>query len=119
MSLLNLIILLLLTSTAAHCPDPSWIVDDDRIDGVVSKEGQPLKHARVQLSSPMHEYHTMTDDKGEFLIEGVAVGKYLFVVKGWGKAHLDVRGWHRGAINRPVLLFNTIRRCLNLGLVAK
>jgi hypothetical protein len=115
----KLVALLLLTSfAAAHCPEPSWVVDDDRIGGVVLKEGQPLKHAMVQLSSPVQEYSAITDEKGAFLIRGVAVGKYSFAVKGWGEAHLEVRGWHRGAINRPVLLFSSTRRCLLLTLVA-
>jgi hypothetical protein len=110
--------LLLLSFTGVHCPDPSWIVDDDRIDGIVEREGQPLKHARVQLSSSVQEYHAITDEKGAFLIRDVAVGKYSFVIKGWGEAQLDIRGWHRGAINRPVLLFLSMRRCLLLTVIA-
>jgi hypothetical protein len=113
------IVLLLLTSfAAARCPEPTWVVDDDRIDGFVSEEGKPLKHAKVHLSSPAQEYSAITDEKGAFLIRGVAVGKYSFAVKGWGEAHLEVRGWHRGAINRPVLLFSSMRRCLLLTMVA-
>jgi hypothetical protein len=23
------------------------------------------------------------------------------VVKGWGEAHMQVKGWHRGGINKP------------------
>jgi carboxypeptidase family protein len=115
----NVIVLLLLTSfAAARCPAPSWIVDDDRIDGIVSKDGQPLKHATVQLFSPAQQYSAITDEKGAFLIRGIAVGKYSFAVKGWGEAYLDVRGWHRGALNRPVLLFSSMRRCLLLTVVA-
>jgi hypothetical protein len=117
----KLVIFLLLTSFgafAARCPDPSWVVDDDRIDAVISNEGQPLKHAKVQLSSPTQQYSAVTDKKGAFLIPKVAVGNYSFAVKGWGEAHLEVKGWHRGGINRPVLLFNSIRRCLLLMLVS-
>jgi len=115
----RLIALLLLTSfAAASCPEPSWVVDDDRIAGVVSKEGQPVKLATVQLSSSSEEYSVITDEKGAFLIPSVAVGKYSFAVKGWGEAHLEVRGWHRGTINRPVLLFSSMKRCLLLTLVA-
>jgi hypothetical protein len=115
----KLVVLLLLTSfAAAHCPEPSWVVDDDRIDGVVSKEGQPLKRAMVELSSPAQKYSAITDEKGAFLIRGVAVGKYSFTVTGWGEARLEFRGWHRGAINRPVLLFSSMRRCLLLTFVA-
>jgi hypothetical protein len=78
----RLIVLLLLTSFAAtHCAEPSWVVEDDRIDGLVSKEGQALTHAMVQLSSPPQEYSAITDEKGAFLIRGVAVGKYSFAVK--------------------------------------
>jgi hypothetical protein len=115
----RLIVLLLLTSfAAANCPEPSWVVYDDRIAGVISKEGQPLKHATVQLSSSAQEYSAITDEKGAFLIRNVAVGKYSFAVKGWGEAHLEVRGWHRGTINRPVLLFSSMKRCQLLTLVA-
>jgi len=116
----KLLILLLLASFAAavRCPDPSWVIDDDRIDGVVSKEGQPLKHVKVQLSSPTQQYSAVTDEKGAFLIARVAVGNYSFTVKGWGEAHVDVRGWHRGGVNRPVLLFNSTRGCLLITLVA-
>jgi hypothetical protein len=110
-------LLLILTSfAAARCPEPnpSWVVDDDRIDGVVSIEGRPVKHAKVQLSSPTQDYSAITDGEGGFLIPNVAVGSYSFVIKGWGEAHLQVKGWHRGGINRPVLLFNSIKRCLLL-----
>jgi hypothetical protein len=114
-------LLLNLTSFAAvRCPEPnpSWVVDDDRVDGVVSTEGRPLKHAEVQLFDPTQDYGAITDAEGAFLIPNVAVGSYSFVVKGWGKAHLEVRGWHRGKINRPVLLFNSTKRCLLLTLVS-
>lgn len=114
-------LLLILTSfAAARCPDsnPSWVVDDDRVDGVVSIEGQPLKLAEVQLFSATQNYSAITDAEGAFLIRRVAVGSYSFVVKGWGKAHLDVRGWHRGEINRPILLFNSTNGCLLLILVS-
>jgi hypothetical protein len=114
--------LLALTSVAAaRCPDltPSWVVDDDRINGVISVDGRPLKEAKIQLSSLTAHYTAVTDGEGAFLIPNVAVGSYSFVVKGWGKAHLQVKGWHRGGINRPVLLFNSIKQqCLLLTMVS-
>ena len=114
-------LLLVLTSVAAaRCPEPnpSWVVDDDRIAGVISVEGRPLKKAKIQLSSPTAHYIVVTDGEGVFLIPNVADGNYSFAVKGWGEAHLQVKGWHRGGINRPALLFNSIRRCLLLTLVS-
>jgi hypothetical protein len=115
----RLAVLVLLTSFGvAYCHEPSWVVDDDRIVGVVSRDGQPLKHSAVQLSSGVQGDSAITDEKGAFLIRDVAIGKYSFAVKGWGEANLEIRGWHRGAINRPVLLFPSMRRCLLLTLVA-
>ena len=114
-------LLLVLTSVAAAwCsePNPSWVVDDDRIAGVISVEGRPLKKAKIQLSSPTAHYIVVSDGEGVFLIPNVPDGNYSFVVKGWGEAHLQVKGWHRGGINRPALLFNSIRRCLLLTLVS-
>jgi hypothetical protein len=120
MNVICCLLLILTPFAAARCPqpNPSWVLDDDRVDGVVSTEGRPLKHAEVQLFSPTQDYRAITDAEGAFLIANVAVGSYSFVVKGWGKAHLEVRGWHRGEINRPVLLFNSTKRCLLLTLVS-
>ena len=99
---------ILMYFAAVRCaePNPAWIVDDDRIDGVLSVEGRPLEHAEVKLSSSSQQYRAMTDTRGAFLIPNVAVGSYSFRVQGWGEAHLEVKGWHRGAINRPVLFFS-------------
>src|SRR5262249_28139554 len=104
-------LLVLAPVAAARCPEPnpSWIVEDDRIDGVVSIEGRPLKHARIELSSPTSHYGAVTDGTGAFLIQNVGIGTYSFTVHGWGKAYIEVRGWQRGGINRPVLLFNSTR----------
>jgi len=62
-----------ISDPAARCPEPnpSWVVDDDRIDGVVSVEGQPLKHEKIQLSSSTSHYSAVTDGKGAFLIPNV------------------------------------------------
>jgi hypothetical protein len=114
-------LLFVLTSVAAaRCPklNPSWVVDDDRIAGVISVDGRPLKEAKIQLSSPTAHYIAVTDGEGVFLIPNVAVGRYSFVVKGWGEAHLQVKGWHRGGINRPALLFNSIKQCPLLTVVS-
>ena len=113
-------LILVLASVAAACPEPnpSWVVDDDGIDGVVSVEGRPLKQAKIQLSSPTAHYSAVTDAEGAFLIPNLALGSYSFVVKGWGEAHIQIKGWHRGAINRPMLLCNSIKRCLLMTLVS-
>lgn len=120
MKFVSCLLLVLASVAAAQCPEPnpSWVVDDDRIDGVVSVEGQPLKLAKIQLLSPTAHYSSVTDVKGAFLIPNVALGSYSFVVKGWGEAHIQIKGWHRGRINRPVLLFNSIKKCLLLTLVS-
>ena len=115
---MTVIILLLITSFAARCPYPSWVVNDDRIAGFVSKEGRPVKLAAVELSSPVHEYSAITDKDGAFAIEGIPDGKYSFAVKGWGRATLEVKGWHRGGINRPFLQFSSIKGCLLLIMVS-
>jgi hypothetical protein len=116
---MKLAFLLLLTSlAAAQCEKTSWVVDDDGIAGVVSKEGKALKHAKVQLSAPDREYSAITDDEGMFSIWPVALGKYSFAVKGWGEGQLEVQGWHRGGINRPGLHFIKHKKCLSLMLVA-
>jgi hypothetical protein len=111
---------LVLASAAAQCPDPnpSWVVDNDRINSVVSAEGQPLKHVIIQLASSTAHYSAVTDAEGAFLIPDVALGNYLFVVQGWGEAHIQIKGWHRGGINRPVLLFNSAKGCLLLTAVS-
>lgn len=117
MALLKLAALLLLiceSLAAAQCPKPSWVIDDDRVDGIIAVQGRPAKHAQVRLSSPVRDYTAITDSAGRFLIPKVPVGGYVLSVKGWGKAHLDIKGWHRGGINRPVLQFNSIRGCLLL-----
>jgi hypothetical protein len=116
-------LLLVLTSVAAaRCPEtnPLWVVDNDRINGVMSVDGRPLKKAKIKLSSSTSTAHyaAVTDGEGAFLIPNVAVGSYSFVVKGWGEAHLQVKGWHRGGINRPVLLFKSIKQCLLLTMVS-
>ena len=112
--------LVLGSAAAAQCPDlnPSWVVDNDRIDGVVSVEGQPLKHVNIRLASSTARYSAVTDADGTFLIPNVPLGNYLFLVKGWGKAHIQIKGWHRGGINRPVLLFNLAKGCLLLTAVS-
>jgi hypothetical protein len=69
---------------AAQCEKASWVVDDDGVAGVVSREGKPLKHAKVRLFSAEREYSAITDDKGWFSIWPVALGQYSFTVKGWG-----------------------------------
>jgi hypothetical protein len=120
MKFVSCLLLVLASVAAAQCPDPnpSWVVDDDRIHGVVSVEGRPLKPAKIQLSSPTAHYSSVTDAEGTFLIPNAAVGSYSFGVKGWGEAHIQIKGWHSGGINRSVLLFNSIRKCLLLTLVS-
>src|SRR3984885_10789708 len=103
---MKLAVLLLLTSlAAAQCEKASWVVDDDGIQGVVSKEGKPLKHAKVHLFAQDRAYSAITDDEGIFSIWPVALGKYSSAGNGWGEGQLDVQGWHRGLINRPALRF--------------
>ena len=120
MKFVSCLLLVLASFAAAQCPDPnpSWVVEDDTIHGVVLVERRPLKQAKIQLSSPTAHYSSVTDEEGTFLIPNVALGSYSFVVKGWGKAHIQIKGWHRGGINRPVLLFNSIRKCLLLTLLS-
>ena len=116
---MRLAVLLLLASlAAAQCERNTWIVEDDGIAGIVSKEGKPVKHAAVRLSSPDHKYSAVTDSDGSFLVWPVPVGKYSFAVKGWGEGELQVLGWHRGGINRPTLLFSKHKKCLSLGQVS-
>lgn len=112
---MRLVFLLLLASlAAAQCEKNSWVIENDGIAGVVSQEGKPVKHATVRLSAPDHEYSAVTDSDGRFSIRPVPVGKYSFAVKGWGEGELQVRGWHRGGINRPALLFSKHKKCLFL-----
>ena len=73
-----------------------------------------MKHATVHLSCRDHEYGAVTDSDGRFSIRPVPVGKYSFAVKGWGEGEPQVHGWHRGAINRPALLFSKHKNCLFL-----
>jgi hypothetical protein len=108
------VLLLLAPFAAAQCEKNSWIIEDDGIAGVVSKEGKPVKHATVHLSSPDHEYSVVTDNDGRFSIWPVPVGKYSFAVKGWGEGELEVQGWRRGGINRPALLFSKHKKCVFL-----
>ena len=116
---MKLAVLLLLTSlAAAQCEKASWVVDDDGIHGVVSKEGKPLKHAKVHLFAPDREYSAIKDDEGIFSIWPVALGKYSFAVNGWGEGQLEVQGWHRGGMNRPGLHFVRRKKCLSLMLVS-
>jgi hypothetical protein len=59
---MKLAVLLLLNSlAAAQCGKASWGVDDDGVAGVVSREGKPLKHAKVRLFSAEREYSAITD----------------------------------------------------------
>jgi hypothetical protein len=116
---MKLAVLLLLTSlAAAQCAKACWVVDDDGVAGVISKEGKPLKHAKVHLSAGDREYSSITDDQGMFSILPVALGQYSFAVEGWGEAQLEVHGWHRGGINRPGLHFIKHKKCVSLLLVA-
>jgi hypothetical protein len=62
MQFMRLVALLLLsTFAAAQCDKADWIIEDDGIAGVVSREGKPLKHATVHLSSSDREYNAVTD----------------------------------------------------------
>ena len=100
MALLKLAALLLLicgSMQADQCPKASWVIEDDRVDGIIAVEGRPVTHALVRVSSPVRNYSAVTDSAGRFLVPKVPVGGYALFVKGWGKAHLDVKGWHRGA----------------------
>jgi hypothetical protein len=80
---MKLAVLLLLTSlAAAQCEKASWVVKDDGIAGGVSKEGKPLKHAKVHVSGPDLEYSAITDDEGMFSISPVALGKTPSLLEG-------------------------------------
>jgi hypothetical protein len=119
MQFMRLAVLLLLSSfAAAQCDKAAWTIEDDGIAGVVSREGKPLKHATVHLSSSDREYNAVTDVEGRFSIWPVPAGKYSFAVKGWGERQLEVTGWQRGKINRPGLFFSRHKNCLLLLLVA-
>jgi hypothetical protein len=110
---LRTVLLLFLTSLiAARCPEPSWVVDDDRIFAIVSREGQPVKHAMVQLASPDQRYNATTDENGRFLIPAVAVGKYTLVVKGMGRGALGGQGLEaRGGSANACSISQLRRRC--------
>jgi hypothetical protein len=119
MRLMRLVVLLLLSSFApAQCDKAAWIIEDDGIAGVVSREGKPVKHATVRLSSSDREYNAVTNGEGRFSIWPVPAGEYSFAVKGWGERQLEVKGWQRGKINRPGLFFSRQKNCLLLVLVA-
>jgi hypothetical protein len=119
MSFMRLVVLLLLTSfAAAQCERTTWVVEDDGVAGIVSKEGKPVKHATVRLSSPDRQYSAVTDSDGKFSIWPVLLGKYSLAVKGWGEGQVEVQGWHRGKINRPGLLFSRHKNCVLMILVA-
>ena len=119
MQFMRLLVLLLLSSfAAAQCDNAAWVIEDDGIAGVVSKEGKPVNHAKVQLSSSDREYNAVTDGEGRFSIWPVPVGRYSFAVKGWGERRLEVKSWQRGKINHPGLLFSRHKNCLLLVLVA-
>jgi hypothetical protein len=110
MQFMRLAVLLLLSSfAAAQCNKAAWIIEDDGIAGVVSREGKPVKHATVHLSSSDREYNAVTDGEGRFSIWPVPAAKYSFSVKGWGERQLEVKGWQRGEINRPGLFFQGTR----------
>ena len=79
---------------------------------------QPVKHAKVQLSSSDREYNAVTDGEGRFSIWPVPAGRYSFAVKGWGERRLEVKSWQRGKVNRPNPLFSRHKNCLLLVLVA-
>ena len=112
---MRLVVLLLLASLAtAQCEKNNWIIEDDGTAGIVSKEGKPVRHATVHLSSPDHEHTTVTDSDGRFSIWPVPVGKYSFAVKGWGEGEVGVQGWHHRGIHRPALLFSKHKQCLIL-----
>jgi hypothetical protein len=117
MQFMRLVVLLLLSSlAAAQCEKAAWTIEDDGIAGVVSKEGNPVKHAKVHLASSDREYYAVTDAAGRFSIWPVQLGRYSFVVKGWGERELEVKGWRGGRINRPGL--SRHKKCLLLVLVA-
>ena len=119
MRFMRLVALLLLSSfAAAQCDKAAWIIEDDGIAGVVSREGKPVRHAPVHLSSSDREYNAVTDDEGRFSIWPVPAGTYSFAVKGWGKRQLEVKSWQRGRINRPGIVFSKHGNCLLLVLVA-
>jgi hypothetical protein len=66
---MRLVALLLLSSlAAAQSEKAAWTTEDDRIAGVVSKEGKPVKPAKVHLASSGGEYNAVTDGEGRFLI---------------------------------------------------
>ncbi|HVR22199.1 MAG TPA: carboxypeptidase-like regulatory domain-containing protein [Candidatus Polarisedimenticolia bacterium] len=116
---MKLVALFLLTAlSGAQCDKAVWVVDDDGIAGGVSTEGKPVKHAIVHLSSQDREYTAITDEEGGFSIWPVALGTYSFAVKGWGEAQLEVKGWHRGGMNRPGLQFIKHKKCVWLVLVS-
>ena len=115
MLFMRLIILLLLSSfAAAQCNKTAWVVEDDGIAGVVSNEGRPVKHARVQLLSADRKYNAVTDGEGRFSISPVPAGEYSFAVKGWGEHRMEVKSSRRGRINRPNLAFTRHKSCLLL-----
>jgi hypothetical protein len=119
MQFMRLVALLLLSSFAvAQCDKAGWIIEDDGVTGVVSREGKAVRHATVHLSSSDREYNAVTDGEGRFSIWPVPAGEYSFAVKDWGEHQLEVKSWQRGKINRPGLVFSKHKNCLLLVLVA-
>jgi hypothetical protein len=120
MQVMRLAILLLLLSSfaAAQCDKSAWIIEDDGIAGVVLKEGKPVTHAVVNLSSTDRKYNAVTDADGRFSISPVPTGNYSFAVKGWGEQQLNVKAWRRGEINHPGFVFSKHKKCLLLVLVS-
>lgn len=110
---MRLVAVLLLSSLAtAQCDKSAWIIEDDGIAGVVTMEGNPVRHAAVHLSSSGLEYKAVTDGEGRFSIRPVPAGNYSFAITRWGKHQLQVKAWERGKINRPGLVFSKQMNCL-------
>jgi len=74
---LAVVLLLLAWLAAAQCEENSWIVDYDGIAGIVSKEGNPVRHATIRLSSSDHDYGAVTDRDGRFSIWSGSGGHLL------------------------------------------
>jgi hypothetical protein len=98
---MRFVVLFLLASiAAAQCEKNSWVIEDDGLAGIVSKDGRLVKIATVHLLSPDHEYTAVTYSDGSFSIWPVPTGKYTFAAKGWGEGEVEMQSWHHHRVHR-------------------
>jgi len=117
------LLLVLTYVAAARCPElnPSWVVDDDRIAGVISVEGRPLTKSKDTIVLSKRTLHRCYRLRRSVPDSECSRWQLLVHSEGMGRSTSTGQGrapWRNQPPSTSIQLDKTVKQCLLLTLLS-